>query len=89
MINGYFLVVYEKTDKTLLFRLRYTPPDYKLGEYTSMNWRIIEIQQYYSKKNKFVKPEKFLLINQTSINKQINKNKRKEKIIDLLYNVFH
>ena len=89
MINGYFLVVYEKKDKSLIFRLRYTPPEHKIGEYTSMNWRIVEIQQYYSKQNKFIKPENFISLNHASINKYIKTNKRKEKIIDLLYNVFH
>lgn len=89
MLDGYYLIVYEKSNHDLVFRIRFTSIDTKINEYTSMNWRVIEIQRFYSNYGYFVTPDAYFHFSRDSINKYIKNVKRKEKVIDLLYNVFH
>lgn len=40
-----YLVLYERTNGELLYRYRKSLPQYEIGSYTSMGWKLVDIKQ--------------------------------------------
>lgn len=40
-----YLVLYERTNGELLYRYRKSLPQYEVGSYTSMGWKLVDIKQ--------------------------------------------
>lgn len=45
-----YLVLYERTNGELLYRLRNSIPQYEIGSYTSMGWKVLDIRHLYKGK---------------------------------------
>ena len=43
-------VTYQKRDGSILERFRNTTPPYRIGEYTSMGWKLLNIEYQYKDK---------------------------------------
>ena len=40
-----YLVLYQRTNGELLYRYRKSLPQYEVGSYTSMGWKLVDIKQ--------------------------------------------
>ena len=70
-------ITYQKNDGTIIQRYRNTPLSYKIGENTSMNWKVLNIEYEY---NKLIYKNK---------QKCIKKMQRKELYISHLRNLMY
>ena len=46
-MNYRFLVIYQKSSGELMYRTRTSRPNYKVGDRTSMGWKVIDIKNMY------------------------------------------
>ena len=46
-MNYRFLVIYQKSSGELIYRTRTSRPNYKIGDRTSMGWKVIDIKNMY------------------------------------------
>lgn len=46
-MNYKFLVIYQKSSGELIYRTRTSRPNYKVGDRTSMGWKVIDIKNLY------------------------------------------
>ena len=46
-MNYRFLVIYQKSSGELIYRTRTSRPNYKVGDRTSMGWKVIDIKNMY------------------------------------------
>lgn len=70
-------VTYQKKDGSLIYRIRNTGLPYKIGDITSMGWKVLNIEYRY--KNEYYPLYKYNIL----INKDKQKNLIKKKTIDL------
>lgn len=42
-----YLVLYRKNNGEIIYRARRTRPDYKIGELTSMGWKVLDIKLFH------------------------------------------
>lgn len=84
-----YLVVYQNTKNKLLFRLTVVKPSYSINEYTSMGWVVVDLQRYDTDRKNFVSLTTYRLLRKEYNKKYFDKREKKEKLIELLYNVFH
>ena len=40
-----YLVLYQRTNGEMLYRFRKSLPEYEVGSYTSMGWKLLDIKQ--------------------------------------------
>ncbi len=85
-----YLVVYRGLNNNKLFyRLRTTLDELKIGTITSMNWEVIDIQEFY--KNKFYTLESYQVIRDNYLSRYHIKNRREKKakrILEILQKTF-
>lgn len=74
-----YLVVYKSinTDK-IFYRLRTTLEELKIGTITSMNWEVIDIQEFY--KNRFYTLKRYQIVRDKYIERYNIRNKREDKV---------
>lgn len=46
-MNYRFLVIYQKSSGELIYRTRVSRPNYKIGDKTSMGWKVLDIKNMY------------------------------------------
>ena len=73
-------VTYQKRDGSIIQRLRNTAVPYKIGEETSMGWKVLDIEYEY--KNNFYPEYKY----HTLVHKNKLKELKKKKIIEKCMN---
>ena len=76
-----YLIIYE-TNKKNLYRLVSNFPLYEIGDITSMGWKVLDIQVFY--KNQFYSYETVHCLIQERKIKELKKEKRKDKILNIL-----
>lgn len=85
-----YLVVYRGINNNKLFyRLRTSLDELKIGTVTSMNWEVIDIQEFY--KNKFYTLENYRVIRDNYLSRYHIKNRREKKakrILEILQKTF-
>ena len=75
-------MTYEKANGQIIRRIRNTYPDYKIGDRTSMGWKVVDIRYLYKKKY-YHKSEYDNKVN-ACVNK-IKKINKFKKYIKILY----
>ena len=75
-------ITYQKQNGCIIQRLRNTPLSYKIGEMTSMGWKVLNIEYQY--KNNFYPEYKYNMLMQKDKNAFI----KKKETIELLRNEF-
>lgn len=86
------LIVYLKSNDDYEFRVVQHYPHKKVGEYTSMNWLIVDIQHYSSSKGCFISYKKYKKECELKISILNKKQKRIDNLkntIDVIYKIFH
>ena len=80
-------ITYQKNDGTIIQRYRNTPLSYKIGENTSMNWKVLNIEYEY--KNKYYPEYEYNKLIYKNKQKCIKKMQRKELYISHLRNLMY
>ena len=73
-------ITYQKQNGCIIHRLRNTMLPYKIGEMTSMGWKVLNIEYQY--KNKFYPEYKYNMLIQKSKQTAIRRKQRKEICIN-------
>ena len=68
-------ITYQKKDGSILQRYRKTTPSYKIGETTSMGWKLLNIEYKY--KDQYYTEEKYNILRQREMKKFIQKERAK------------
>lgn len=76
------IVIYQKANGQLIERRRTTTPDYRVGDKTSMGWKVIDILYYYN--GKYYPRATYNLM----VDKEMAKYKRQLKIKRFIMKVY-
>lgn len=72
-------VTYQKGDGNVICRLRNTMPPYKIGDTTSMGWKVLNIEYEY--KNKYYSEYQYNKIIQNNKKKYIKRKQKTESFL--------
>jgi len=72
-------ITYQKKDGTIIYRLRNTLLPYKIGDITSMGWKVLNIEYKY--KDKFYPEYKYNILIQKNKHLAIRRQHTKELIV--------
>lgn len=72
-------VTYQKNNGTVFKRYRYTTPSYKIGDITSMGWKVLNIEYEYN--NKFYPEFEYYSIMHNNKQKYIKRKQTRELYI--------
>lgn len=68
-------ITYQKKDGSIIKRCRSTEPPYKIGQITSMGWKLLDIEYEY--KNNYYSYYQYNILLQKDKNKYLRKKKAK------------
>jgi len=87
----YELVIYLNYKNKTIFRLNRTITHYEIGQLTSMGWIVLDKQYYDEELKQFVGEETMIkryYEKQEKFNKKYERLKRKQKISEIIYQIF-
>lgn len=73
-------ITYQKRDGSIIQKYRNTPLPYKIGDTTSMNWKVLNIEYEY--KNKFYPEYKYDMLRQKDIQATIKRKQNTELFVN-------
>lgn len=90
-MNWYELVIYLSYKNKTIFRINRTNTHYEIGQQTSMGWIVLDKQYYEKTLKQFISKEtkrELYYKKREEDNKKYERLKRKQKISEIIYQIF-